>query len=181
MDLLDHEFVGEGRTLRLKARISDGWIRHPQTYCYSEQTFVDWKFDHKLRVQLSVFPRPGGLTDELRQLPALHMPQKGPCGIGCSLPGEILTVDVEMLVKGRQGLPLLPDGNTLNFLLPWGRTSNDKLSIRYVDEQFAHSTARNYELQLQIVFQPSPVRYPVYIDWERRFFPGGLPTLGKRR
>lgn len=37
------------------------------------------------------------------------------------------------------------------------------------------------ELQLLLVLQP-PARKPdpVYFDWEKRFFPGGLPSLGKR-
>lgn len=38
------------------------------------------------------------------------------------------------------------------------------------------------ELQLLLVVQP-PTRKPdpLYFDWESRFFPGGLPSLGKRK
>lgn len=38
------------------------------------------------------------------------------------------------------------------------------------------------ELQLLVVAQPpKPKPDPIYFDWERWFFPGGLPSLGKRR
>lgn len=38
------------------------------------------------------------------------------------------------------------------------------------------------ELQLLVVVQPPTKKPdPLYFEWQRRFFPGGLPSLGKRR
>ena len=36
------------------------------------------------------------------------------------------------------------------------------------------------ELQLLLIAEPKPLGSPVSIEWTRRFFPGGLPSLGKR-
>lgn len=37
------------------------------------------------------------------------------------------------------------------------------------------------ELQLLLIAEPRPLKSPVSIEWTRRFFPGGLPSLGKHR
>ncbi len=36
------------------------------------------------------------------------------------------------------------------------------------------------ELQLLLIAEPKPIGSAISIDWTRRFFPGGLPSLGKR-
>ena len=37
------------------------------------------------------------------------------------------------------------------------------------------------QLQLWLIAEPRPLRSPLSIEWSRRFFPGGLPSLGRRR
>jgi hypothetical protein len=174
--LLDHSFIGKGRVLRLTARISDGWNRYKYSYGFSEQRFIDWKCDHRLRTQLSIFPSPGGLTDGFRSPPEFEILHNEVPGIKFMLSSGVLTIDLELLMKGVKETSPLPDGDIINMLLPWRRTSNNKAMIDYVDNEFA-----DCRLRLQIVLQPPPVQHPVYVDWNRRFFPGGLPSLGKRR
>ena len=68
-----------------------------------------------------------------------------------------------------------------NMALPWIETSNNKPAIYWNGESIAYQDATHFELQLLVVFSAPPLTRPESIDWESKFFPGGLPSLGKRR
>jgi hypothetical protein len=73
-------------------------------------------------------------------------------------------------------LGLSKSDGTINEDLPWYQTENGKLCIAW--ETFVQF----YRIDLLVEFNPPPVGPPPNeLEWSRRFFPGGLPSLGKRR
>ena len=75
--------------------------------------------------------------------------------------------------------------------LPWREGSGEQaqMHFRYPKLKAAQhqvgltrESPVSYEVQMLVVAKP-PTRkpVPVYRDWCRRFFPGGLPSLNKRR
>src|SRR5258708_3644679 len=74
-----------GRTLSLECRLADGWSKHTRTYCFSERLLMDWKFDNRCSVSVSVFPRPSGLFDGAKEWPTIEARNELTCGIRYSV------------------------------------------------------------------------------------------------
>ena len=82
--------------------------------------------------------------------------------------------------KLRFDVNLFAASDELNRNLPWHETHTNKVCIGW--SEILTNNVRPYTLDLLIVFNPPPSGPPPLVrDWFRRFYPGGLPTLGKRR
>jgi hypothetical protein len=166
MARIDYSFQGSARALHLDCRVKDFWEEKKKTFCFSEEIRVPWQFDYTLKTRVSVFPYPASLHPSQAQY-ALSKAETGLFqNIAFTLGHEMLALEI-CLCK--------PDG-TINEDLPWYQTDNGKLCIAW--EHFVQI----YRSDLLVVFDPPPAGPPpVEREWSRRFFPGGLPSLGKRR
>jgi hypothetical protein len=171
MAYLDYEYFNRGESLRLIGRIGPAWVLHTKTYCYSELIRFGWKFGYELRAALSVFPRPGSKSADLRSFPEVDAIAGASKGVMFSLAQSVLQLELQFLKPP----------NELNRELPWTSKGNDTLCLEWIYDIFMFES-RFYEVQMRIYFQEPPGRpAPILKDWERRFFPGGLPSLGKHR
>lgn len=171
MPLLDVAYIRRRSALEIIADLSGGWTRKKKTYGYSEETRIDFPGDYKIRIAVTVLPRPSGFHEAVRTVsPALEA-TRGDGNVDYELREAKLTVRVQLFeASGRA-----------NLQLPWVMTSNNKLAIRLVDDSLARQGPLRLELQLLMVFNPPPAKTPEDIrDWEGKFFPGGLPSLGKK-
>jgi hypothetical protein len=166
MALIDFSFQGAAKVLRLNCRVADGWRQAKKTYCFSEAGKIPWRFDYTLKPRVGVFPYPVSLLSAKAQY-VLSSPEKGTFqAIAFELGHQELSVDISLCATN----------GILNDELPWYKTDSGKLCIAW--EHFVQS----YRISLLVVFDPPPTGPPlVEREWSRRFFPGGLPSLGKRR
>ena len=152
--------------LRLDSQIGEGWELHKKTYCFSEEIKFDWRFGYTIRAQVNVFPSPSSLQDAFSKFNLSTTENGQRQGVTFNLREGTLILDLN-----------ISDANAVfNNDLPWCRTTKGKLCIEW--EHFVFP----YRLFLLIVFNP-PESGPPMIEreWCRRFYPGGLPSLGKRR
>lgn len=193
--LLDYSFLEHGDVLRLDCGVKDGWSKGPNTYCYSQKIPVPWRFDYTLKARSGVFPKPGCLDASASNYLLAGVQRGGDSGVDFSLDERSAHFNVRLW---RQ--------EALNSDIPWCETEkNGKLCISWShvvsvatggsQEQQQSVTRtegrlrlkaklieRQYRLDLLIVFDPPPSGAPPIVrDWFRRFYPGGLPSLGKRR
>jgi hypothetical protein len=167
MARIDYSFQGPGGALNLVCRVKDFWEEKKKTYCFSEEVRgVDWRFDYKLRARVSVFPHPTSLHPSKAQY-VLSEPESGFFQkIYFTIGPETLAIELRLFKS---------DGK-INEDLPWHQTQNGKPCIAW--EKFVQF----YRIDLLVVFEPPPAGPPpIELEWSRRFFPGGLPSLGKRR
>jgi hypothetical protein len=80
-------------------------------------------------------------------------------------------------------VPVLLHDGSFDPLLPWTMTRAGKPQLRLHSVGFGSTLEwPGWDVDLHItVAAPSIKHEPVYREWQRRFFPGGLPSLGKRR
>jgi hypothetical protein len=180
--LIDSSFVEGGKTLQLDCKLADGWRMYEKTYCFSEGVSLEWKFDKRIQVTVSVFPRPGGTSDAVKHAPPLEIsPSKiGWAGINYSAKQGTLSIQLPFLISCGRDTESLADGNIPNPRLAWHET-NGKLCLHVMDQRIALRGRIKYELQVLCVFHSPLGPGPTMIEWCRRFYPGGLPTLGKKR
>jgi len=78
-------------------------------------------------------------------------------------------------------LPILAGDGAFNTDVPWERSRSG--NPYYIHRSCLGTTVECWwDVQLRVTIKAPPKKAaPVYKDWERRFFPGGLPGLGKRR
>jgi hypothetical protein len=169
---IDCAYVHGRSSIEITADLQDGWTKRTKTFGYSEKLPLDFVGDYSIRIHVTVLPRPSGFGEEGRVFPAGAEGNGGDHGIRYTLRQSLLTVLVQ----------LLDADDRMNRGLPWRMTSNHKLAIHWVEDAIARLGRTHFELQLLIVFNPPPHARPEDVrDWERRFFPGGLPSLGKRQ
>lgn len=197
-----------------------GWKKH-RTWCFSEQMPpVESKFDQRLRIGVSIFPRPNPdyprlarwwsrrvLEADAARSPNLargelstppHIPARDVLGRDVPRVPYIEDLDgtpvITVLVGGSQlsfKILLFEPSCAFNRQLPWYELSGGKARLH---RQYRHVKGVSptgvpasespvaYEVQLLVVVNPpSKKPSPTYWDWNRRFFPGGLPSLNKRR
>ncbi|MFI5108259.1 MAG: hypothetical protein ACHP78_05380 [Terriglobales bacterium] len=172
MPLIDFRYVKQRTALELTADLESGWVRKPKTYGYSERVKIGFACDYTIPADVTVLPRPSGFEESAKTFPRDAESSGGNSNISYRIHSAQLTAFV-LLISAQDGLN--PD-------LPWIITSTDKLAIRWVVDPIARQGPTHFELQLWLRFHPPPRAKPADIrDWERRFFPGGLPSLGKRR
>jgi len=181
MPFIDYSFLDAGKIISLECNLSDGWRMHTETYCFSEGLLLDWKFDKRIGITVSIFPRPGGSRDAVKQWPPIKV---GTCTLKWSLVYSVdngfLGIRIPLLVSGGESKTTLANGDVPNCLLPWHEKGGD-LRLHFIDRQIATYGNTKYELQVLCVFRSPVGPPPTMIDWCRRFYPGGLPTLGKKR
>lgn len=170
MPLVDYSFVEQATILRLECRVADGWRRARKTYCFSEEVRIPWRHDYTLKTRTSMFPYPVTLSD--------FESQWRPLG---NFSGTHENIKFRFKDGGlRFDIPLWTPGSGLNEHLPWDLTQTKKYCVRWEHVVNCGSCLRR--ISLLIVFDPPPAGPPPDVrDWFRRFYPGGLPSLGKKR
>jgi hypothetical protein len=194
MALVDYSFVEHGDVLRLECRVQDGWRKGPNTYCYSQEIRVPWLFNYTLKVHPAIFSKPTSLAASASNYLLASVQGGGHSGVEFRLDDHNAQFNVRLW-----------RGDALNPDMAWSETEkNGRLCISWShvvsvatggsQEQqsvtrregglrlTAKLVERQYRLDLLIVFEPpSSGPPPIVRDWFRRFYPGGLPSLGKRR
>jgi len=173
MSLIDYAFRDNARVLQLTCKVAAGWRSANKTYCYSEECRQIEVYQGMVaRVRVSVFPVPVTLSNSASEFLIASAHEGGDFStVSYSIDAEWLRVNVRLHK---------PDGNP-NETLPWDLTNESrKLCLKWED-MFYDSRAR-YRISLMAVFSPPP-NAPGPTVWEKGegFFPGGLPSLGKRR
>jgi hypothetical protein len=172
MPTIDFSWVKHRTAVEVTADLEGGWERKPKTYVYSEQVKMDFACDYTILTDLTVLPRPSGFVDSAKTFPGDAESSGGDSNISYRIHNSHLIAFVQ-LINAQGGL---------NRDLPWILTRTDKLALRWVVDPIARQGPTHFELALWMRFHPPPRAKPEDIrDWERRFFPGGLPSLGKRR
>ena len=185
MTHLGHEFDSDGSRLVLKADFEQGWRQAEETYCFSQSTDVEWK-GGIIRVQLQVFPRPGGLTKPWELPPTVEMKDhRQPFlfktsegwakGQGCAdieIGGGRATISVLLVDQERHKHPdlSLKSNRSGDMMFQW------LLDVPVSERVFDHC-----QVQVRLTFRPHRKGPPVDRDWWNEFLPGGLPELGKSR
>ena len=166
MARIDYSFCGSARMLRLDCRVKDFWEEKKKTFCFSEEVKIPWRLDYTLKTRVSVFPYPVSLHPSHSQF-NFNKPEAGQFqNIDFSIDDDRLSLEMQL------GKPDEP----FNEELPWYQTSTGKHCIAW------EHIVQLYRIDLLLVFDPpSAGPPPVEREWSRRFFPGGLPSLGKRR
>lgn len=172
MALIEFAFLEQAAKLRLDCQVADGWRKHQKTYCFSEKVRIPWSFDYTLKARPSVFPYPVSLSPLASIFPCFKgNSEGGRTGINYVLRNGKLQLDVNLLIAPEM----------LNPELSWHETYTKKPCLTW-EELLEIPSIGSYRLALLIVFDPPPGRpAPVVRDWFRRFYPGGLPSLGKHR
>jgi hypothetical protein len=171
MPFLDYGFSRLATWLDIHAKIGAGWERKAKTYGYSEEVRADWRGDRKLKISVTVLPRPSGFDQALRVFPECVESDGEQEGVRWSLRNARLEATVKIFKN--PGEP--------NTDLPWRFVQGQKLGLVWKGN-IGQVESCFLEMQLLLVFQPPPLRQPDDLkDWFGRFFPGGLPSLGRRR
>jgi len=170
--VIDFRYVKHRTALEIIADLESGWERKDKTYGYSEDVNVDFVGGHTIRTDVTVLPRPSGFVDSAKTFPKDVESTGGNANTSYQVRNSQLIVFVQ-IINAQGGL---------NLDLPWIVTRTDKLAIRWVEDPIARQAPTHFELTLWMRFHPPPRARPEDVrDWERRFFPGGLPSLGKRQ
>lgn len=166
MPRIDYSFRSSAKALCLDCRVKDFWEEKKKTFCFSEEVKIPWRFDYTLKTRVGVFPYPISLQDFHSRF-SFNNPTGGRFqNIDYSIDAERLSLEVAL------SKPEEPFNNAL----PWYETNTQKQCIAW------ECVVLPYRVDLLIVFDPPPSGPPaVEREWSRRFFPGGLPSLGKRR
>ena len=197
---IDHRFENGGRTLIVTADLTKGWRRerrsNPEplkTYCFSEVTDADWQ-GGRIGIQVSVFPRPGGLTNEWAAPPLVnlasrrdrHMPLKynketdtlqeqetieDCCGIQAT--AGILTIALDLLGT---------DGSKPKLLNLRANRGGDAMFEKI--RQCPGVWSKPYfdlDIQFRVTFQPPRAPAPVERSFWNDFLPGGRPESDRRK
>jgi hypothetical protein len=170
MALLTTQFAQKRTAIEVCANICDGWRRHNNTYCFSEEDkSLEW-IGFNVRIVISLF-RPGGFFASA---------QSFPIDVGFSGTGPGITYDFK---NGKLLLVVkLEVAEELNEALRVTRTdSTNKPMIRWEQPQVTRIGNLNYELQVLIVFTNIPGYRPVAWDRDKTgFLPGGLPGSSRK-
>jgi hypothetical protein len=166
------EVVEKGNCWRITADFAREWRMHSKTYCFSDEN-RDLEFHgHAVRIRCSLFPRPNASQGET-SLPVFSPEHNGALsGVDYRLTGTRL----ELLVHYRL------HANELNAALPWSRTSNNKISIKWRADNIRAGTRYWYDLQLLVTFTPPPRSYSdTRVEFPLPFLVGGRPETNRRK
>ena len=160
------------RMLFIAADIRKGWRKRLKTFGFVGNDLLPALNGHTLRVQLAVL----SWSDHE---PRLVAAKGGDRSIGCCVDANRITLAVE----------LFDEHQLFNPQLEWTETKNGKPQVfRDVSPSLLQFRRDNpsdpfvdYMFKLWLIIQPPvPKPAPLYFEWSKRFFPGGLPSLGKR-
>lgn len=179
MVLLDYSFVKKGEILQLVGDLTNGWRKATKTYCFSEATTIESGLGKWLGATLQLFPRPGGFSSIHSQppLPLKHSFTRD------WMSGTITQSGIVVLVPWRVGeKPLSEDTKWKKDRQgkPFIQTQLDVIPAAHDSGSSPAEHIGHFQLQLRLVIEPLNHAPPVVRDYFKRFFPGGLPSLGKR-
>lgn len=201
-------FGGTPPVLRIQADPAGGWRLRKKGHCFSSAQTIDGIQDERLRITVSLFPRRrryNGMNTDNALLLAATASSPNLNDQENSLQGVRLCVTAGRIALA---VPIFSEDGTFNRELAWSMSSSGKPklyrvfrpSMKAIDDESPVPMPHRYpagvgfedgkllwthvyrlELQMLIVVQPPTAKpLPRYFEWERRFFPGGLPSLGKR-
>jgi hypothetical protein len=173
MALIDYAFREDASVLHLVCKVAAGWRKARKTYCYSEECkSIEMTGGVTVRARVSVFPVPATLSEHAANFVFASEWEGGDRSrIWYAVDPSCLRLNTRLYK---------PEG-IVNEQLPWGTTNEShKLCVRWEDSFF--DRPGHYRLSVLMVFNPPP-NAPGPTVWEKGegFFPGGLPSLGKRR
>ncbi|MFY9729761.1 MAG: hypothetical protein WBQ04_06815 [Candidatus Acidiferrales bacterium] len=170
MSLFDATYSQDG-SIEIRGKLTDGWRARQNTFGFVEQDQLDWRFDTRLRIQLEILARPSGRGPGYEEFPSTLQCNANYQGIRCWVN------DGQCLLR----VKFVGSDDSPNQELPWRLTTNNKLAVFWSYGFGALGILPSYDAQLLVVMNPPPTPHPRDIrDWSRRFWPGGLPSLGKR-
>jgi hypothetical protein len=166
------KFDGD-RTLVVDADLRRNWSERKNSWGFWGNERLPALNGHDLRVQLTVLS-PQADPPELE-------PAEGEVdGIRHQVNGYRISLTIALFDSAR----------LFNPVLRWGETQNGKpmvfrdslpLRLRSVgNTSSGWNRPYRYNNFLLVVQPPEPKPAPFYLEWSKRFFPGGLPSLGKR-
>ena len=189
---LDYKF-STNRELVVNANVEGGWRSRRRTACFVERTVIDSLDDRRIVFDVRVFPRPS--VPDHDWIPTLQSTLLRPSGgvpiSGMSYPDEDLGRQPLMFV-----LPLIGEDDGFNPEIRWRRTDAGRLFAYWSQRGLAaewhhrdmssqgiaiHRPNSHIDVQVWVWVQPRPFVLPISREWAKRFFPGGLPSLGKKR
>ncbi len=163
----------QARTLFIWADIRKGWRERRTTHGFVGQDLVPALNGHTARLQLAV------LATSPHYEPRLTAAEGRDRGIHCRVDAQ----RIELVID------LFDENGLFNPELGWTETKNGKPMVFRDASPSPLREQRNspsdpfigYLFKLWLIIQP-PERKPapIYLEWSRRFFPGGLPSLGRR-
>jgi hypothetical protein len=160
------------RHLFIAADIRKGWRERRKTFGFVGNDLLPALNGHTVRVQLAIL----SWSDHE---PRLVAAKGGDRGIGCVVDAHRITLAVKLFDEQR----------LFNSELQWSETKNGKPQVfRDVSPsllQFRRDAQGDplidYMFKLWLIVQPPvPKPAPLYFEWSKRYFSGGLPSLGKR-
>jgi|GEM_PF-6373902 len=171
MPILDASYVNKQTALQVCASLSNGWTKKKYGHMFEESCSLDFLADHTLRIRLKIT---SSLLSEMADFPQSLECRGETCGVGYHLACGSLRVSFRL--RGDW------DELCLNSDLPWILTKAKKKAVYWAEDLAANGLRPLFAAKLWVVLNPPPNSKPADIrDWERKFFPGGLPTLGKHR
>jgi hypothetical protein len=189
---LDHRFDQDGRMLVLQADIANGWRNERRasnvkkghqsvklkTYCFSEVLRAEWQ-GGTIRAQISVFPRPGGVTPEWESPPLLKIESRAQKQLFENTDGTLSLVDDCITIEAHDGLIAA----SIVLLDEDGQRPRALLLSGSGDQQFERilKPYASVEIQVRLTFQPGRKAPPVYRSFWNAFLPGGLPMTNRRK
>jgi hypothetical protein len=164
MPYLEISYQNKARGLRAIARVAAAWCRHKMCYCFSEQDYLDFRADWRIRVQVQVIGSPYFLNKDVKQFPEDLVAEGDSQSFHYVISGGNLELSSPDFVKHLQ----------------WFENSK-KAGVFSVATIWTESTL-NFDVKLWIMFHPPPNAKPKTVwEWDTIGPSAGLPNLGKRR
>ena len=170
----------EDTKLVLMADLARGWMRRSKTLASVCHARIAAPEALVLRAQITLMAR--GCTGSMDEAPSLEPTCGDESGVTIFVTGSNCLVTLNLL-DGHGGFSQQLKWSQTRTGRPMLHRRKDGLrrEIRHASSGEAMSSFGQFEIQVLLVVQP-PARKPspTYYEWTRRFFPGGLPSLGKR-
>lgn len=199
---IDHRFENDGRQLVVTADLVKGWRRERRspdadpmkTFCFSEVADAEWQ-GGTIHIQVSAFPRPGGLTDEWAAAPPnltrylqrrrvlMHAinPDTGEnkslgvvedcCEIRLSEGVFVALIDL-LDESGRKPRPFFLHPNSGGHLM---------FERLFRESVLSDKPYKQLDVQLRLTFKPPQRPAPIEYSFWNDFLPGGRPESNRRK
>jgi hypothetical protein len=207
---LDHRFANDGRTLVITADLVKGWRSERnstlpelrKTFCFSEGANAEWR-GGTIHIQVSAFPKPGGLTEEWAAAPpSLTRARRGERDVVREenlATGEKTLIKVEDCCETEMSAGVLlasvdllneSGGTPRRFDLRPNRGGHEMFGRVFYESVSARSTSNWFqfqcpygklEIQLWLTFKPPQKPDPDEYSFWNEFLPGGRPESNRRK
>jgi hypothetical protein len=183
----------------IAADTDGGWRYHTKTACFYEHAVVDSLDDRLVLATLSIFPRPKIQDHDFLPRFTDGVWRDSRAFVCSDRPHVVVTEapPVAFAVVGGQVvlfIDLIGPDDGFNPSFKWKQTKSGKIYSQAQVRQIPASWVREpppekgiaapsswVDIQLQLRPEPRPFVHPISFEWCKRFFPGGLPSLGKRK